>query len=215
MSRGSITNRGSNLISAMNPMEDRLEGDSRLAEADKLLDGESLQTVSPPMKPIVSKIILVSLSVAAIAALVTLIVILATKKSDTTEATVRPCTFYAPYTNWVNYGLNGTNVTCPIKGSNYTCKLLADCLAISHLCVPGSRSALSCVANTCQVISQSMPTLDTDGGLCAVNSERPVCAKCTGHNCGSGVALCVTSSDCSSKSYLECHSDGHDFSQDL
>lgn len=208
--RQSLTNRGSNLISAMNQMT--------TVEADRATDGTSLlgepHPSSTPIKGLKSKLILASFSVLTVAALLTLILVLALKKSDdnTTSPVVVPCAFYVPYTNWVNYGLNGTGVTCPTKGQQKNCTFDADCLSLSALCVPGTRQALSCQDNTCSVISSSLPDMLHPGGVCNTTSDRPTCARCTTGPCDAGVALCVRSADCTNTklSYqLECHDSGH------
>ena len=154
-----------------------------------------------------TKIFLTFFTVVSIATLIALIcvIVLRDKEHSNSEpiGNIVPCTFQVPFTNWVNYGLDGTGVTCPTTGATQPCTTNGDCLSISTLCVPGSPHYLSCgAAGVCSVVTESTPQLlEDDGytmsGYCRRNSTHGVCAMCVTPDCY-GAALCAEVKDCSS-----------------
>lgn len=207
--RESLTNRGSNLISAMNQMQDTKPATDDTA----LISNEPTAT---SMKPRTSKVILGIFTALSLSAVIALVVILVNRKSDSEPnlPELVSCSFFAEYKNWVNYGLNGTGVTCPTAGQPMECTYTAQCMTVNPLCVPGTPAALTCVEGTCRILATVMPDFYLAGGLCNRSSSLPNCALCTSGPCD-GVALCVSHDDCASDSLsysLECHGDGHDAS---
>jgi hypothetical protein len=216
--RESLTNRGSNLISAMNQMKDHSTGYvpsddlyGKATDGTGLLSHEPLSTT----KPKTSRIILAIGCTVCLAALIAVIVVLVKRNGDDAEQPLPElvaCSFNAPFKNWVNYGLNGTGVMCPTVGQPMECTYTAQCMSVNPLCLPGTPAALSCVEGTCTVMTTVMPDFFHAGGLCNRSSTRRNCALCTSGACD-GIALCVSDNDCSSDSLaysLECHEKGHE-----
>lgn len=213
--RASLTNRGSNLISAMNQMKDQSEVPSQDLYG-QATDGTGLITHEPiSTKPKSSKIILAIVCTVCVAALIAVIIVLVKRNEDSSEQPLPEliaCAFNAPYKNWVNYGLNGTGVTCPTTGEPMECTYSAQCMSVNPLCLPGTPAALSCVEGTCTVMTTVMPDFYHAGGLCNTSSTLRNCALCTSGACD-GIALCVSDKDCASTSLaysLECHGKGHE-----
>lgn len=217
--RASLTNKGSNLISAMNQMESSSVSSSVPPHDlySKATDGTGLITNEPAsgaVKAKTSKIIIAIISLVCVSALIAVIVVIVKRKNDDAQPLpeLAACSFNAPYKNWVNYGLNDTGITCPNNGDVMECTFDAQCMSISPLCIPGTAAALSCVKGVCSVLTTVMPDFFHAGGLCNRSSSLRNCALCTSGACD-GIALCVSDDDCSSDTLaysLECHGDGHE-----
>lgn len=164
-----------------------------------------------------TKVFLSLFTIVSLATLIALIcvIVLRNKHSHDVEpiGNIVPCTFEVPFVNWVNYGLEGTGVTCPTTGTTQACTMKADCLSISYLCVPGSSKYLTCgSAGLCAVVTESTPQiLEDDGstmsGYCRRNSTHGVCAMCVAPECY-GAALCAEVKDCSNGK-LQCFDAGN------
>ena len=201
--------------------ERKSRGDSAIQMSPKG-DGTTMSLLAPGTEdaPLftVSNVLLGLFSAMSVAAVVVIIVLVATKDDSVaspTLSTFTPCSFRTAFTNWNNYGFNASEVTCPVAGAVATCVNDEDCTSIDPLCLPGGGNFyLSCLdvnvssgAKSCGYDSFTMPGLTSAGGVCNTSDVYGTCAYCNSTSCA-GQAVCVKSTDCSNKKFV-CYPSGN------
>lgn len=178
----------------------------------------STQKVDTPTAFAIPKIPFILFGVAGVAAVIALAVVAANDhnkhhhSNSNSSSTPTPtfdlvkCSFGAPFENWVDYGYNSSDISCPKKGTRHACSNDGDCnLAMPSVCAPGGVSLLRCITSSqtdnqavCGTVASSLPDLTYPAGFCNSSTRYSKCAYCRAGAC-QGVAVCAKPANCDVK----------------